>query len=271
MPEPDGMTLRPLASAADFVAAVELQRATWGRAFSDLVPASLLQVSQKVGGVAAGAFDATGRLLGLVYGLSGVVAGRPAHWSHLLAVKPEARDRGVGYRLKLYQRDLLVAQGVAVVRWTYDPLEARNAHLNLNRLGAEVESYAEEMYAAEFGSELAEGIGTDRFIVAWDLESPRVEAALAGRLPREPERFAGTPIVAPPLGEDDPLPEGPRVRVEIPRSIQDLKAADLDRAVAFRAATRRALQSFLRSGSRVEGLVSEGERRFYALEREPPS
>src|SRR6201999_2681869 len=104
------------------------------------------------------------------FGLTGVRGGRLVHWSHMLAVAPGARDLGLGTRLKLFQRDLLRELGVLSVLWTYDPLEARNAHLNLNRLGAEVVEYVEDMYAGEMGSDLAEGIGTDRFIVDWRID-----------------------------------------------------------------------------------------------------
>ena len=263
----DGFVLRPLGTPDDFHACVELQRATWGLHFSDLVPASLLKVSQKVGGLAVGAFDSTGAMLGFLFGLSGVVAGRPAHWSHMLAVVPAARDRGLGVRLKRHQRDLLLQEGVEVVRWTFDPLEARNAHLNLDLLGAGVESYVEEMYAGEEGSDLAEGIGTDRFIVRWDLASERAQEALAGRLPRNPERYADAPIVSQDLGEGA-LPGALRVRIEIPRSIQDLKSVDLDRAVAFRATSRRAFQHYLAAGYRVDTLLAKEERRFYGLVRD---
>lgn len=260
----DGLVLRPLGTPEDFHACVELQRATWGLHFSDLVPASLLKVSQKVGGLAIGAFDSTGAMLAFLFGLSGWAAGRPAHWSHMLAVVPAARDRGLGVRLKRHQRDVLLDQGVEVVRWTFDPLEARNGHLNLDRLGADVESYVEEMYAGEEGSDLAEGIGTDRFIVRWDLASERAEGALADRLPKNPEIYAAAPIVSPEAGES-PLPESRHIRVEVPRSIQSLKAADLARAVAFRASTRRAFLHYLAAGYRVDTLLSEGERRFYGL------
>jgi predicted GNAT superfamily acetyltransferase len=263
----DGLVLRSLVTVEDFHACVELQRATWGAHFSDLVPASLLKVSQKVGGLALGAFDPSGAMVGFLFGLAGVVAGRPAHWSHIGAVVRAARDRGLGARLKRRQRELLLREGVEVVRWTFDPLEARNAHLNLNRLGAGVESYVEEMYAGEEGSDLAEGIGTDRFIVRWDLASDRAKEALAGRLPKDPERYADSPVVSADGDVGEPLPDAPHVRIEIPRSIQDLKAVDLDRAVAFRASTRRALQHYLAAGYRVDTLLAAGERRFYGVVR----
>ena len=140
------VTLRSLETLADFEACVELQRETWGRDFSGCVPASVLMVVHKVGGVTAGAFDEDGHLVGFVFGITGYTDGRPLHWSHMLAVREGARGSGVGVRLKLYQRELLLAGGVHTARWTFDPLVAKNAHVNLNRLGAIVTDYVENMY-----------------------------------------------------------------------------------------------------------------------------
>jgi predicted GNAT superfamily acetyltransferase len=308
----DGAVLRPLASQEDYAACVELQRQTWGRRFGELVPASILKVSQRVGGVAAGAFDPAGQLLGFVWGLSGIrpgsapgpsVPGGPGgsagpgplggpatpagsggksadpgahrpqivHWSHMLAVSPEARDRGLGTRLKLYQRELLLPLGVEVVEWTYDPLEARNAHLNLNHLGAEVAEYVPDMYRGEIGSELWRGLGTDRFVVAWRIAGPRAAAALAGE-PAAASRAAAVRFAAAPAaGEDDgpALPEAPRVRVEIAADIQALKAAQPERARAWRRRTRHAFTTYMERGWRVEAFFREPSGRcFYGLERE---
>jgi len=267
--------LRPLTSTADYAACVELQRATWGQGFAEAVPGSILKICQKVGGVAAGAFDPEGRLLGFVFGLTGVRSGRLAHWSHMLAVAPDARDLGLGARLKRFQRDLLLPLGIESVLWTYDPLEARNAHLNLNRLGAEVAEYVEDMYAGEMGSELAEGIGTDRFIVDWRIGGERVRRALAGELGGGGEGFATAPIVG---GIEvvgvvglqsaaDPLPEAPLVRIEVPASIQEVKAEQPDEAAGWRALTRRAFEHYLGAGYRVTAFYRDREtgRCFYGV------
>lgn len=272
---PDDVTCRPLASEEDYAACIELQRATWGRDFSDAVPMSILKITQKAGGIAAGAFAPDGRLLGFVYGITGVKAGTPPkvfHWSHMLAVDPEARDLGLGTRLKLYQRDLLLPLGVDRVEWTYDPLEARNAHLNLNHLGAFPAEYVRDMYEGEFGSELARGIGTDRFILAWAIRSEFVARRLAEGPPSTEETvrlFGDAPVVGPSYPEAEPLPSGTAVRVEIPASIQDVKAADLDLARAYRASTRRAFEHYFGQGWRVEGYYRDqsrdGERCYYGL------
>src|SRR5918992_2793137 len=170
--------IRPLRTTDELLACVELQRATWGDAFADLVPASILKVSQRVGGVAAGAVDGDGRLLGFVFGLTGIERGRIVHWSDMLAVRADARDLGLGRLLKEYQRDAVRALGGTVVYWTYDPLVARNAHLNFNKLGVRVVEYVEEMYG-ETDSDLHRGLGTDRFIVAWPVPRHESEALAA--------------------------------------------------------------------------------------------
>jgi predicted GNAT superfamily acetyltransferase len=270
--EPDGLTFRPFSSLADYAACVELQRETWGRDFSDVVPLSILKITQKAGGIAAGAFSAQGHLLAFVYGLTGFVEGRPFHWSHMLAVSAAARDLGLGTRLKLYQRDLLLSAGVEEVRWTFDPLEARNAHLNFNHLGAEVAEYVEEMYEGEEGSELFAGIGTDRFILSWKIAGARVERALADHRAGAAEPFREAPVVNP-GGEIRELTDHPRVRIEIPESIQARKAGRPDEAAAWRQSTRRAFEEYLARGYRVETFYREpagdAERRcFYGLERD---
>jgi predicted GNAT superfamily acetyltransferase len=263
----DGLTFRPLSSAHDFDACVELQKATWGWDFSEPVPPSILKIVQKVGGIAAGAFDSGGRILGFVFGLTGVQDGRLIHWSHMLAVDPAGRDLGLGTRLKLYQRECLLPLGVEEVQWTYDPLEARNAHLNFNHLGVEVAEYVEDMYENELGSELARGIGTDRFIVSWKIAGERTAQALRDRRAGSADPFRDAPI-ANPGGEERDLPEDPRVRVEIPETIQALKAGQPEAAAAFRQSTRRAFETCLARGYRVEAFYRDPAdgRCFYCLE-----
>lgn len=265
--DPDGTTFRPLSSLPDYEACIELQRRTWGRDFSDVVPLSILKVTQKAGGIAAGAFSREGQMLGFVYGLAGYEDGRAFHWSHMLAVDPQARDLGLGTRLKLYQREALLPLGIEEVRWTYDPLEARNAHLNFNHLGVGVAEYVEDMYAGELFSDLAKGIGTDRFIVSWRIASERVARALEDRRAGAEEPFREAPVVNPGSMETD-LSEAPRVRIEIPENIQAVKEEDLEAAAAWRTSTRRAFEHYLGQGYQVEAFYRDGNRKcFYGLEK----
>jgi predicted GNAT superfamily acetyltransferase len=265
--DPDGLTFRPLSSVPDFDDCIELQRQTWGRDFSDVVPLSILKIAQKTGGIAAGAFTDDGHMLGLVFGLTGLRESRPFHWSHMLAVTAAGRDLGLGTRLKLYQRECLLPLGIEEVQWTYDPLESRNAHLNFNRLGAGVAEYVEDMYEGEMGSELAQGIGSDRFIVSWRIASERVALALRDKRAGSEEAFRAAPVVNP-GGAAGEMPVVARVRIEIPESIQAVKAERPAAAMAWRESTRYAFETYLARGHRVEAFYRDraAGRCYYGLE-----
>ena len=259
------VVIRPLRTPAEFDACVALQETTWGAGFSERVPAALLQVVQRIGGLASGAFAPDGRLLGFVFGLTGIEGGRLVHWSDMLAVAPDARDRGIGRRLKEYQRDTVRRLGVERIYWTYDPLVARNAHLNLVRLGARVVEYVRDMYGAETDSALHRGVGTDRFIVAWEiaLDAPR-------RPPVDPCAESASPVVT--LGGTAPG-GAPRFRVEVPARIHDVQDTSLGDAAAWRATTRHAFVDALSGGYVVAGFYRDPHdgRCFYVLERTAPA
>ncbi len=268
--DPDGLTFRPLSSIADYHACIDLQRATWGQDFSDVVPLSIQKIVQKTGGIVAGAFTADARLLGFVLGFAAVRSGRPFHWSHMLAVDPAGRDLGLGTRLKLYQRECLLPLGIDEVQWTFDPLEARNAHLNFNHLGIGVAEYAEDMYEGELFSELAKGIGTDRFVASWRIASDRVARAMRDHRAGSHEPFRDAPIANPgaAVKESEELLAAPRVRVEIPADVQAVKVERPDAAVAWRESTRRAFETYLARGYRIEAFYRDPAdgRCFYGLE-----
>ena len=107
-----GWQIRPFETLDELRACVELQEETWGPGFTEKVPVSLIKVSQRLGGVAAGAWDERGNLLGFVFGITGIEGRRPVHWSDMLAVRPELRNEGLGWRLKTYQRRVLLDRGV---------------------------------------------------------------------------------------------------------------------------------------------------------------
>jgi predicted GNAT superfamily acetyltransferase len=276
--EPRGtLDIRPLRSHADYEACLALQRDTWGATFSEVVPTAILKVSQRIGGVTAGAFDADGRMLGFVFGMTGIERGRLVHWSDMLAVRPEARNLGLGRRLKEYQRDTLLPLGIEIIYWTFDPLVARNAHLNLNRLGAYVVEYVPDMYGPQTDSVLHRGLGTDRFVVAW----PIGERAMADA-PR-PAVGAGESALAAPLlnpkapviARDFPaeLFHAPLLRIEIPADIARVQEQSLEAAAAWRADTRSSFLAALSRGFRVAGIIrdEDADRSFYLLATTSPS
>ena len=237
-------TIRDFATHADYAACVALQRDTWGRDFNDVVPASIQHVSQKVGGVAAGAFDASGRLMGFVYGLTGVKDGRIVHWSDMLAVRPEAHNAGLGRRLKEHQRKAVAKAGAEVIYWTFDPLQARNAHLNFNVFGVRVEEYVRDMYGENTGSDLHRGIGTDRLIVAWPVKDTALKRRRAEIAAAAKARNA--------------------TRIEVPRDVTAMLTADPAQARQWRERTRADLTKAMKT-RRIDGFVIEGDRAFYLL------
>jgi len=287
---PAGIHVRHLRTHEDFLACVALQDETWGAGFSERVPMAILKVSQRIGGVTAGAFDATGRLVGFVFGMTGVERGRLVHWSDMLAVRPEWRDHGIGRRLKEFQRDTLVQRGVEVIYWTYDPLVARNAHLNFNQLGVQVVEYVIDMYGSDTDSALHRGIGSDRFVVAWHIGGQSSRAtdastadarAQSGSDVRTPDSAARDARVL--NASDDrgvptipQLPQRPAesvLRVEIPLEIDRIQATSLRDAARWRATTRAAFTWVLQHSYAVTGFYRDAERghAFYVLSRKPAS
>jgi predicted GNAT superfamily acetyltransferase len=255
----DAIVIRRVETQAEYEECVRIQDETWGAGFSERVPSAILKVSQYLGGVTAAAFDgaaADARILGFVFGMTGIRDGQLVHWSDMLAVRPEARDHGIGRRLKLYQRSLVAELGVTQILWTFDPLVSRNAHLNLNALGARVTDYVPDMYGADTGSALHQGIGTDRFVVAWEVRgdvSGAAEPALSHRA--KGQRGGGA------------VRTGAEVLVEIPQDIQQLIVADPAAARKWRESTRPAFLRLLSDGYRVAGFERSPAGGFYRLTR----
>jgi predicted GNAT superfamily acetyltransferase len=270
--------IRPLREWEEYRACQDLQEEVWGEDFSEITPASILKIGQRLGGVSSGAFDPGGTLVGFVFGLTGSEDGRPLHWSHMLAVRHERRGRGIGRKLKEHQRAVLLEAGVEEMTWTFDPLVARNAHFNLNRLGVEVVEYVPNMYG-ETGSRLHRGLGTDRFRVVWDLTAyaPDAEGGEVGAAESGDGAGAGAGEDAPPPGapasrgpDGSPGPGAPAdgppvVRVEIPADIQEVRREDAGEAREWRERTREGLLPRLSAGYRVAGFVPGPERGFYVL------
>lgn len=313
--------IRPLASLEEFKECVAIQREVWGAEFSELVPVAMLKASQRVGGIASGAFLGD-KMIGFVYGITGWEDGRPVHWSDMLAVRPSLRSVGLGSRLKWYQREALLPLGVEVMYWTFDPLQAKNAYLNIEKLGVITSEYHPDMYG-ETDSPLHRGIGTDRFVARWELVSDRVAEKASGApttgvpttraptsgVPTTEYSATGTSIsepatadasatrastnetpraantTAPPKATQaftyevragvvwpqgdvvEPPADAVRYGVPIPSDIDALKEASVAAAVAWRKASRTALQGALSEGFVVRGFQRGDAVSYYWLHR----
>lgn len=274
------MIIRDLTTLEDCRAVAALEREIWGYADAeDVVPPPVLIVSIKRGGILLGAFDAAGVMQGFVYSIPSIKDGRPAQWSHMLGVVPAARDAGAGLRLKLAQRDRALAMGVDLIEWTYDPLQALNAHLNFARLGVVVEEYEENIYGAS-SSPLHSGSPTDRFVAEWKLTAAHVERRIAAPgvgLIRDaaivtaplvnPSRAAG-PWLAP--GPADLAIDAPRALVEIPVGYSTMQIENPALALEWRMATRTIFQTYLARYRAVDFFLSrETGRGQYLLAGRP--
>jgi predicted GNAT superfamily acetyltransferase len=213
----------------------------------------MLLVTQKIGAVLLGAFDRGDDLIGFVYGLTGL-QDTLVHWSHMLAVRPDWQDRGVGQALKWAQRDRAVAMGIETMLWTFDPLVSRNAHVNLTRLGVRVREYVPNLYGL-MASRTDAVIGSDRLIVAWALGQPTPSPATAP---------GDVPLIR---GPEAPLPDAPTVLLAVPVDVQQLKEEDPDAARAWRRHTRTAFTHYLGAGYVVRGFARDAaEGPAYVLE-----
>jgi len=170
--------IQSLTSLEHFELCVVLQLEVWGYSDGDVIPRRVFVVAQRIGGQVLGAFDGE-TLVGFAMSLPGYREGKSYLHSHMLAVLPQYRNAGIGRRLKLAQRDDAIARGFDLMEWTFDPLEIRNSHLNINRLGAIVRRYQPDFYGPS-SSPLQGGLPTDRLYAEWWLRSSRVDDLLRG-------------------------------------------------------------------------------------------
>jgi predicted GNAT superfamily acetyltransferase len=256
--------LRDLHSLDDFRRVNELEAEIWGGR-EDTVAATVFAASVPRGAVLVGAFDG-GDLIGFCYSFPALVHGRLVHWSHMTGVAASNRGRGAGFGLKQAQRQRVKALGLDRIDWTFDPLQAANAHFNLRRLGAIVEHYEVNVYG-ELVNPLHGGLPTDRFVAQWWLDSPAVRALMDEE---RPPAAAGdwVPVVNAVHEEDgwdvcdwnariDAV--RPRIGVAIPSRFGELMAAVPDVAMRWRLTTRRLFQALFAERFRVVDFVREAK------------
>jgi len=266
------IVIRECRGFEELQACVDLQVEVWGYSDGDVIPRRVFLVAQKIGGQAIGAFETgtrdqgtgtgdlgdAGSLVGFSFSLPGVKtgamsrSGRPESYlhSHMLAVKEGYRNQNIGARLKLAQREDALKRGIDRIEWTFDPVEIKNAFLNIRKLGAIVRRYEENFYGAS-SSHLQGGLQTDRLVAEWWIGSEHVEQAIQGRTPAS----AGRP------GEDYVT------TIRVPAAIYAWKASDKDRhrAVAVQAENRAKFQEAFAAGLAVTAFAKdeEGNGTFY--------
>ena len=268
------IVIRDLDGGAEMRAVEELQKEVWRIPDLDVVPLSHLIAAKAAGGVLLGAFDGE-TLIGFVYGFVSHEHGMVAHHSHMLAVKPACRNFNLGHKLKLAQRERVLAQGIDVMTWTFDPLQSLNAHFNFNKLGVISDRYFINFYGADAASLLHRN-GTDRLWVTWQLTGRRVSERLDGTA-SAPGLENVIPLVQ--LGIDDSprrndLTAGlsqEQALIEIPVDINALERQSGTLAVEWRESTRWAFTEAIAAGYLVTDFYrrSRGQQRFgtYLLNR----
>lgn len=238
------VVLRNCEGFEELDACVRLQIETWGYNDGDVIPRRLFTVAQRIGGQVIGAFEDSGKMVGFAMSLPGVKTGkvageapRPYLHSHMLAVTPQFRNAGIGKKLKLYQRDEALSRGITLMEWTFDPLEIKNAFLNIHRLGVVVKSYTPNFYGVS-SSRLQGGLPTDRLHAEWWMDSERVKAILNG------SQYAPLEI---------------QETIVVPKAVSEWKATGVPEALTVQAENRhRFLDAFAR-GLAVVGFRVDAE------------
>lgn len=284
----DGILIRSLTSLDEVATVERLQKIIWQIGDSEVTPVHALHAIQDNGGLLAGAFDGN-EMVGFVLGILGLtgsdekpVAERLKLYSMEAGVLPAYQSRGVGYRLKLAQRDFALGLGLDLITWTYDPLESRNGRFNIGKLGAVCNIYRRNFHGELSG--INAGLATDRFEVAWPIASQRVEKRLdkerrpltlnenlnEGAILLNPASF--TPDGLPIPSSDTLDPTGDALLVEIPADIQAVKQQDFELAQSWRQHTRQLFESLFQNGYIVADFTGTHEkngrrRSFYQLIR----
>ncbi len=241
--------IRHCVTLAEYDECVRLEHLIWGEDIA--VPSAIFVVAHHTGGQVLGAFDATpaaassrSKMVGFTLALAAVRSGSPYLHSHMTAVLPEFRNRGVGRRLKLFQRQDALKRGIDLIEWTFDPLELRNAHFNLVLLGAVARRFIPDCYGVT-ESPLHRGLPTDRLVAEWWLGSERVKSILA---------------------DSSPPANDSAEHISIPPNVDEIKARDPAAAAGLQAAAREKFQKLLARGYVATGVESKGAATGYFLQ-----
>lgn len=238
----EGIVVRKCDTLQEFNKCVALQREIWSETDLEIEPSAMFVVAAHTGGQVLGAFDGT-RLVGYTLAVAGWRENRPYLHSHHTGIHADYRDLGIGRKLKLFQREDALARGIRLVEWTFDPLETRNAHFNLNRLGAISRRYLPDLYGRTT-SPMHRGLATDRLLAEWHLDSPRAIAAIQGIVPV----LRDTPAV-----------------VKLPSALEQWKQSDLARVEDLQSQVHRQFTDWFSRGHAAVGFSTTNSGSAYLL------
>jgi chorismate synthase len=274
---PDRVDIEILDRFEDFEKLIDIQRAVWGHDDVDLTPVHQFCVSSRMGAILLGAIAAR-ELVGFVYSFPAILGKKPCQHSHLLAVLPGYRGRGIGKLLKWAQRKEALRRGYEFLTWTFDPLQARNANLNLQALGAISRAYFPNFYGMTQTLCLGPGVPTDRLLIEWPIREPRVRSLVRGKAKRVEIDVSSPPQVLrrrPGGGGDSARPSRPKLGlrddvllVEVPGDVRAMRERP-ELIAEWQGGLRRTMIHYFGRGYRADHFV-HGERCFYVLRKAPP-
>jgi len=237
-----GIAIRECTSIEDFQQCIELERAVWKDDDIGIMPIRLYMISKACNAPTIGAFESSGRMVGFVHTMIALMDRHVVYHSHLAAVLEDLRHQDIGFRMKVAQRQHAMKAGVPLVIWTFDPLQSRNAHLNINKLGAIVRRYEVNYYSEGLSTVFDSEVPTDRIFAEWWVSSPHVESVLAGNRPRVEDRAPS---------------------VLIPEDINKVRSRSVEEHLKWRIRVRESFQSALAGGLIVRGFErADGTSRY---------
>jgi predicted GNAT superfamily acetyltransferase len=236
--------IRTCSTPDEFKACVEVETKVWNFDPLDAVSHHIMAVANEAGGQVFGAFDGDA-MIGFALAFPAIRDGHVHLHSHMAAVDPEYQGRGIGRLLKLAQRDDALARGIEVIEWTFDPLQARNANFNINRLGAFVRRYLPNFYGTS-SSPLHANLPTDRIVAEWRLRSARVAAHIAGK---------------------STSPAGNALRIAVPNKLNEMRREKPSSALGIQRRIREELVAAFADGHVITGFSNDEREGFYILEK----
>lgn len=247
----DGVVVRRCQGLSEYAACMEVERAVWGSADIDIVPLPIFVVAAETGGEVLGAFDGE-RVIGFTLAIAGLRGRKPFLHSHMTAVLSAYRDRGIGRRLKLLQREDALARGIGLVEWSFDPLEVKNAYFNF-RLGAVARRYLPNLYGITT-SPLHGRLPTDRLIAEWHLRSARAQHAISAR-----RRVRPSPAQA----------RGKFIEIRVPSGVAELRQTRPEELARLQGEIRLEFEHWFGEGYAATGIALDDSGGTYRLEPLP--